>query len=92
MTRGQATQRETENMNTCAECERSYGPHYRGPCEHGGSVTGAATTRAVAILATLAWIALAACLPERTARENCPDGREWTEWCGCDPPVYGDDC
>jgi hypothetical protein len=20
----------------CPECARSYGPHYRGPCEHGG--------------------------------------------------------
>ena len=23
---------------------------------------------------------------------ECPDGREYTEWCGCEPPVYGDDC
>jgi hypothetical protein len=22
----------------------------------------------------------------------CPDGRPWTEWCGCDTPIYGDDC
>jgi hypothetical protein len=23
---------------------------------------------------------------------ECPDGIEWTDWCGCEPPVYGDDC
>lgn len=22
------------DSDTCPECERSYGPHYRGPCEH----------------------------------------------------------
>jgi hypothetical protein len=22
----------------------------------------------------------------------CPDGSEPTAWCGCDAPVYGDDC
>lgn len=49
-------------------------------------------TRVVAILTVLAWIALAACLPERAAREDCPDGHERTDWCGCAPPVYGDDC
>ena len=25
----------------CPECNRSYGPHYRGPCEHGGPPAGA---------------------------------------------------
>lgn len=24
--------------NDCAECARSYGPHYSGPCEHGGAI------------------------------------------------------
>lgn len=24
------------SRNKCPECERSNGPHYRGPCEHGG--------------------------------------------------------
>lgn len=23
--------------NDCPECARSYGPHYAGPCEHGGA-------------------------------------------------------
>lgn len=23
---------------------------------------------------------------------SCPDGSERTAWCGCDAPVYGDDC
>jgi hypothetical protein len=24
--------------------------------------------------------------------ELCPDGSTPTTWCGCEPPVYGDDC
>lgn len=24
--------------------------------------------------------------------EPCTNGRERTEWCGCDAPSYGDDC
>jgi hypothetical protein len=28
---------ELTNEGTCPECERSNGPHYRGPCAHGGS-------------------------------------------------------
>ena len=26
--------RHEANQDYCEECERSYGPHYRGPCEH----------------------------------------------------------
>jgi hypothetical protein len=24
--------------------------------------------------------------------EPCANGRERTDWCGCEPPSYGDDC
>jgi hypothetical protein len=31
---------------------------------------------------------------DRDAELNqpCPDGRKQDSWCGCLPPVYGDDC
>ena len=29
--------------------------------------------------------------PDDTAQE-CPDGRPYTAWCGCDTHIYGDDC
>jgi hypothetical protein len=30
---------------TCPECERSNGPHYRGPCAHGGPAVDVQTLR-----------------------------------------------
>ena len=44
-----------------------------------------------------AWLALCvACTASdgQTGMEQpaCPDGRERTDWCGCDAPSYGDDC
>ena len=51
----------------------------------------------LALIWLAAWLALCiACTDSdgETGMEQpaCPDGREWTEWCGCEPPVYGDDC
>jgi hypothetical protein len=30
----------TDCDDPCPECARSYGPHYRGPCEHGDAAGG----------------------------------------------------
>lgn len=30
--------------------------------------------------------------PAPAYQPQCPDGSDYTEWCGCDPPSYGDDC
>ena len=32
----------TDCADACAECARSFGPHYGGPCEHGGAADGGA--------------------------------------------------
>ena len=50
-----------------------------------------------AALFVTCWLALCvACTASdgQTGMEEpaCPDGRERTEWCGCEPPSYGDDC
>lgn len=51
-------------------------------------------------LLTLAalWLAayLVACVampePDDTPPVLCDDGTPPTPWCGCEPPLYGDDC
>lgn len=52
--------------------------------------------RAVAALAALYVIGCAVPPEHEPAAPfpgpECPDGREWSEWCGCLPPVYDDDC
>ena len=40
---------------------------------------------AAAILAAGLWYA-------RPTIEPCPNGDWPTEWCGCETPIYGDDC
>jgi hypothetical protein len=45
----------------------------------------------IAVVSVVIWVAalMAGCAVVKPA---CPDGRVYTEWCGCDAPVYGDDC
>lgn len=45
------------------------------------------------MLALAVWCGDEDSRPEAPAyTPQCPDGRDYTEWCGCDPPIYGDDC
>ena len=30
--------------------------------------------------------------PAPAYQPQCPGDVEYTPWCGCDPPAYGDDC
>ena len=54
-------------------------------------------TRIVLVLVLLgAVLALADLTLDVLARNDypmaCPDGKLPTAWCGCDAPIYGDDC
>lgn len=49
--------------------------------------------RALPALALVVYIlATGGCLGLVDRPAACPDGSEPTEWCGCEAPVYGDDC
>lgn len=75
-------------------------PQARSPLAHRDAALSRLAARLIAagIVCGLVVVFVAGCVGmaenaiQHVAPPECPDGRAFTEWCGCLPPLQGDDC